>query len=339
METNLPDMPYSSDQYTELLTLKKTSEMLKVHPNTLRQWDRKGILKAVRFGDRKDRHYKKEDVLRLLDSQNAPFEVGSEYDTHEVESYRSRKTLAEESLDRLSSIQNITSALSRSITQDEVVNVFLHQVLGAFGAKRVVLFKLPQEARHLVCLGQIGFSDEYIIQAQTLTPDAHSLYLDVLKSGEPVVLQDYQYIEATILGKREQMQAGESFACIPIETGTKVLAVMGIYFKENHSPISKDDLSFILTLSKQFALSLERSYFYDAERQARSEAEYTHGLLTQIYSSSLKFLIPLTNEETYRTVVNEAIKLMSADYGSLFLNVNGKVEKLYSTFPLLYKVG
>lgn len=50
----------------ELLTLKEACEILKVHPNTLRQWDEKGILKAVRFGQRKDRRYRKEDILNLL---------------------------------------------------------------------------------------------------------------------------------------------------------------------------------------------------------------------------------------------------------------------------------
>lgn len=53
-------------EFSELLTLKKVSEILKVHPNTLRQWDEKGILKAVRFGQRRDRRYKKEDILKLL---------------------------------------------------------------------------------------------------------------------------------------------------------------------------------------------------------------------------------------------------------------------------------
>lgn len=54
----------------ELLTMKETRELLKVHANTLRQWDKKGILKAVRFGARKDRRYKKEDVLKLLEGGN-----------------------------------------------------------------------------------------------------------------------------------------------------------------------------------------------------------------------------------------------------------------------------
>lgn len=50
----------------ELIKLKQASELLNVHPNTLRQWDKKGILKAVRFGTRKDRRYRKEDIMRLL---------------------------------------------------------------------------------------------------------------------------------------------------------------------------------------------------------------------------------------------------------------------------------
>ena len=50
----------------ELLTLSEAARVLKVHPNTLRKWDKKGILKAVRFGQRGDRRYKKEDILKLV---------------------------------------------------------------------------------------------------------------------------------------------------------------------------------------------------------------------------------------------------------------------------------
>lgn len=54
----------------ELLSLRETSKLLKVHPNTLRLWDKKGILKAIRFGARKDRKYKKEDVLTLIEQRH-----------------------------------------------------------------------------------------------------------------------------------------------------------------------------------------------------------------------------------------------------------------------------
>lgn len=49
-----------------LLRVTETSELLGVHPNTLRKWDNKGILKSIRFGDRKDRRYSIEQIDKLL---------------------------------------------------------------------------------------------------------------------------------------------------------------------------------------------------------------------------------------------------------------------------------
>jgi excisionase family DNA binding protein len=53
---------------SELLTLKEVSHLLKVHANTLRQWDRKGILVAVRIGEKRIRRYKKEDLLKFFEA-------------------------------------------------------------------------------------------------------------------------------------------------------------------------------------------------------------------------------------------------------------------------------
>jgi len=50
----------------EILTLQQVSEVLNVHPNTLRNWDNNEVLRAVRYGKRGDRRYHKEDVLRIL---------------------------------------------------------------------------------------------------------------------------------------------------------------------------------------------------------------------------------------------------------------------------------
>lgn len=63
-------MPQKSKKLPQLLTLKQTCELLQCHPNTLRQWDAKGILVAVRIGVRRDRRYRKEDVMKLLEKNN-----------------------------------------------------------------------------------------------------------------------------------------------------------------------------------------------------------------------------------------------------------------------------
>ena len=51
----------------EYLTLMQVCELLQVHPNTLRNWDKNGTLKAIRIGAGKLRRYKKEDILALLE--------------------------------------------------------------------------------------------------------------------------------------------------------------------------------------------------------------------------------------------------------------------------------
>jgi len=59
-------------QFSELVTLSEASQILKVHSNTLRKWDKKGILVAVRFGERKDRRYRKEDIMKLVNTRDKP---------------------------------------------------------------------------------------------------------------------------------------------------------------------------------------------------------------------------------------------------------------------------
>lgn len=51
----------------EYLRVSEASKLLGVHANTLRNWDKQGLLKPVRMGVRKERRYKREDILKLLE--------------------------------------------------------------------------------------------------------------------------------------------------------------------------------------------------------------------------------------------------------------------------------
>lgn len=49
----------------ELLSIKQAAQILNVSTQTLRRWDKQGVLKAVRVGTRKgvgDRRYRKSDI-------------------------------------------------------------------------------------------------------------------------------------------------------------------------------------------------------------------------------------------------------------------------------------
>jgi signal transduction histidine kinase len=61
-------------------------------------------------------------------------------------------------------------------------------------------------------------------------------------------------------------------------------------------------------------------------------------ILADINQSVIKLLEPLTPEETYTTVMQEALRLVKADYGSVFLEEGGEVKKVYSTDPQIFAI-
>lgn len=61
-------------------------------------------------------------------------------------------------------------------------------------------------------------------------------------------------------------------------------------------------------------------------------------ILETINKAALKFLIPLSEEEMYKTIVEEGRKLIDAEHGSIFLERNGVLERVYASSPLFYEV-
>ena len=51
---------------SDILTLTEVSEILQVHPNTLRNWDETGELKALRIGKKGTRRYRRSDVNNYI---------------------------------------------------------------------------------------------------------------------------------------------------------------------------------------------------------------------------------------------------------------------------------
>jgi len=62
-------MPKDDKRFPELLNIRQVAKILNVHPTTLRRWDKKGKLKAIRVGTRRgvgERRYHREDIIKLI---------------------------------------------------------------------------------------------------------------------------------------------------------------------------------------------------------------------------------------------------------------------------------
>lgn len=58
-----------NDELSELLTIRQAAKILNVNVETLRRWDKKGKLEAIRISSRGDRRYRKEDIKKFINNK------------------------------------------------------------------------------------------------------------------------------------------------------------------------------------------------------------------------------------------------------------------------------
>lgn len=51
----------------KMLTVKEVASILNIHPNTVRRWEKKGLLKSYSIGPRHSIRFNQEDILDFLD--------------------------------------------------------------------------------------------------------------------------------------------------------------------------------------------------------------------------------------------------------------------------------
>ena len=59
-------MSKTKDELPKLLTIRQAAEVLNVHVETLRRWDKRGKLKAIIVNERGDRRYDPKDIEVIL---------------------------------------------------------------------------------------------------------------------------------------------------------------------------------------------------------------------------------------------------------------------------------
>lgn len=328
-------MTNSTQTLPELLSLKQTAEVLHCHPNTLRLWDKNGILKAVRFGKRGDRKYRRHDVLEVLRTNQYNILPEVRNVTHNIDFFHSEFATAARRIERL---EIITELLTQSIESKEISEIVLTHMLSAMNAQSGHISLLKQPTNVLEIIFSLGYKKNELKLWNNL-PITSSLHCsETVKSGKPIIIESITESEIKYNGtKHIADKTGHiAFISLPIATKKKMYGVISINFNQP-ARFSEQDRMFLLALAHQCSQAIERVQLYEVEKQALEQALSTQDLLEKIYQASLKLLKPVTLRDTYKSIVNEALQLTGGKYGSIFLN-RDTLRRIYTTNESLYKI-
>lgn len=67
-------MPKKNTTLPKLLTTRQAAEVINVHVETLRRWDKNGKLKAIIVNERGDRRYDPEDIERFISTKSQKYD-------------------------------------------------------------------------------------------------------------------------------------------------------------------------------------------------------------------------------------------------------------------------
>jgi signal transduction histidine kinase len=176
-------------------------------------------------------------------------------------------------IDHLAPLQAITSALSRSLSPEEVAGVVIahaHNVVQASAA--AVFFCTPSgDLRHVASRGLSPIVVEGWSQGKIELPLVVRM---TASTREAQWYETHEELVSAFPSVRESHTPAErlqALVALPLKLGQRMLGVIGFSYNANRR-WNPDQRDFLLTVAEVCAQALDRAYLYDAERTARSEA-------------------------------------------------------------------
>jgi PAS domain S-box-containing protein len=181
---------------------------------------------------------------------------------------------AERAADRTTRLQAVTAALSESLTSIQVAEVIVEQSLAALEADTALIALYGEDGTTLEIVRAVGYRDSLEqIQQKFFTHPTNPL-TEAVRTGQPVWseplaerLARYPHLAETY--KRLPFEAWIS---LPLIVEGKAVGGLSLSFKQFRL-LNQDDRDFVLALTRQCAQAIVRAQLYNAEQQARAEAE------------------------------------------------------------------
>jgi signal transduction histidine kinase/CheY-like chemotaxis protein/HPt (histidine-containing phosphotransfer) domain-containing protein len=176
--------------------------------------------------------------------------------------------------DRAVRLQELTTALTESSTVADVVEAVVRHTTSAFDAAGTVITRISDDGSMLLILDALDMPDSVEAEWQVFPLASPVPLAEVARTGIAQYLESRNawlacYPQLLPLLDQTGHQAN---AVMPLTTEGHVIGALGVAF-DRPRQFPAEDREFAESIANAAALALERARLFEAERQARSDAE------------------------------------------------------------------
>lgn len=181
---------------------------------------------------------------------------------------------AERAADRTSRLQMVTAALSESLTPEQVAEVIVEQSMATLEATAALVVLVSNNRTELEIVKSVGYQTDLVEAWRRFSINTDVPLAEAIRTGKPVWIETLldritRYPHLAEIYNRYEFNA---WIALPLVVEGKSIGGMLLSFTEFRL-LNQEDRDFILALTQQCAQAIVRAQLYDAERQARAEAE------------------------------------------------------------------
>ena len=163
----------------------------------------------------------------------------------------------------LQSLHQISLGLNQSQSLPSILNQILHAVSDLIKADASAVFLYEPDQETLRVAGHIGFSSEYVAEAQ-LALDGSAVR--ALREGRPLVVSG-QGLATEMLSVAAAREGIQTAACLPLKVNGNIVGGLDVCFKTIH-PFAEDELDVLGNLAQQAAVAIHKAQLLDQVHQS-----------------------------------------------------------------------
>ncbi len=216
---------------------------------------------------------------------------------------------------RSEALQWVATHLSGAVTGEQIIEGVLVQGMAVLQGSAAAYLKL--EANDILAVAQqIGFNSDAVIGRFPLS--ALFPVAEAVRERQLVTTSSFEDLVARYPAAASPRRATghQASAYVPLMVHNKTLGGLAFSF-DRARDFDDDDQAFLLTLAELCAQALDRARLFEAESDARRDAEAAAERLRQLQTVTAALNTTLTREAVAALIVDQALPALGADAASL----------------------